>query len=117
MGLIRNAAIIAVAITLIPADPQDRAQLYAKAHQGVAWATTFCERNVTTCKKGAELRDAFVEKASFAASSAYDIALVQLTGSAGSQNLDVIEARPVVNRPDRGTLTRLDRQAAWRGHH
>ncbi len=115
MGLIRNAAIIAVAITLVPADPQDRAHLYSKANQGVAWATTFCDRNKATCKKGVELRDAFLEKAAFAASSAYDIAIVHLTGTDDTQNLDAMHARPAVHRHARGTLTRYDRQTEWRG--
>jgi len=116
MGLIRNAAIVAVAITLIPADPQDRANLYSKAHQGVAWATTFCDRNKTSCEKGVELRDAFLEKAAFAASSAYDIAVVHLTGTEDMQNLDTMQSRPAVaQRTARGTLSRYDRQAEWRG--
>jgi len=115
MGLIRNAAIIAVAITLIPADPQDRAQLYSKAHQGVTWASTFCERNKTTCIKGAELRDAFLEKAAFAASSAYDIALVHMTGEDKYQSLDALHTQQAPQRRQIGTLTGHDRQTDWRG--
>lgn len=117
MGLIRNAAIVAVAITLIPADPQDRAQLYSKAQDGVAWASTFCERNEKTCVRGVELRDAFLEKAAFAASSAYDIAIVHLTGADQGQDLDRLQARPATQRYARGTLTGHDRQTEWRGRH
>lgn len=116
MGLIRNAAIVAVAITLIPSDPQDRAHIYAKAHDGVRWATTFCERNKQTCIHGGELRDAFLEKAAFAASSAYDIAVVHLTGTADRENLDTISSRTPARQPQVGTLTGFDRQTAWRGH-
>ena len=117
MGLIRNAAVIAVAITLIPADPQERANLYNKAHQGVTWASTFCERNKKTCIKGTELRDAFLEKASFAASSAYDIALVHMTGEDHNQNLDAMHTQYSQQRPAIGTLTGHDRQTKWRGRH
>lgn len=117
MGLIRNAAIVAIAITLIPADPQDRAHLYNKAHEGVAWASTFCERNEHTCEKGVELRDAFLEKAAFAASSAYDIALVHLTGADDHQNLDRLQARETPRRHAMGTLTGHDRQIEWRGRN
>lgn len=119
MGLIRNAAIIAVAITLIPADPQDRANLYAKAQNGVIWAATFCDRNEKTCVRGRELRDAFFEKASFAAAAAYDIALTQLTeqdGQARPALLPVSEPQPRPTTYRRGTLTAYDRDIAWRGH-
>ncbi len=117
MGLIRNAAILAIAITLIPADPQDRGHLYSKANDGVVWAATFCDRNKTACVKGAELRDAFVEKAAFAASSAYDIAIVHLSGANDYQNLDYMQTRQRQQRPAMGTLTGHDRQARWRGRH
>ena len=117
MGLIRNAAIIAVAITLIPADPQDRAQLYAKAQNGVTWATTFCDRNKVTCVKGKELRDAFFEKASFAAATAYDIAMTQLTDQHdGVQPAVIYLDEPRRPTRTRGTLSSYDRNIAWRGH-
>ena len=116
MGLIRNAAILAVAITLIPADPHDRAQLYVKAQEGVDWASTFCDRNRQTCLHGAELRDAFLEKAAFAASSAYEIALVQLTGEPGEDRMQAVLRTSSPRRYTRDTLTQYDRQTEWRGH-
>ncbi len=116
MGIIRTAAIVAVAITLIPSDPRDRAHLYAKAQDTVAWATTFCDRNEKTCANGAQLRDAFLEKAAFAASSAYDIALVQLTDDRDDSVLEEPTARAQSRQRAYGTLTSYDRQAAWRGH-
>jgi len=115
MGLIKTAAIIAVGITLIPADPQDRANLYSKAHGVVHWAATFCDRYPKTCEHGHEIREAFLEKATFAASSAYEIVLLQLTSD---QNIsDTAFAMPAAYpaRQIPGTLTRYDRQAEWRG--
>lgn len=116
MGLIRNAAIVAVAITLIPADPQDRAQLYAKAHDGVAWISTFCDRNEATCVKGQQFGDAFVEKAGFAAAAAYDIALTHMTETDQPNELGQSQFRPLRHFQSNETLTVYDRKVAWRGH-
>lgn len=121
MGLIRNAAIVAVAITLIPADPEDRAYLYSKAHQGVAWTMTFCDRNQNTCAHGHAFKEAFLEKASFAASAAYELAVVHLLDDQDNMRqqprfVEAIELAP--QQPRRtGTLTALDREISWRGQH
>lgn len=120
MGFVRKAAILAVAITLIPSDPQDRARLYAKAQDTAAWAATFCERNEATCEQAQELQQAFVEKASFAASAAYDIAVAQI--AEGDNEISQRPPRHTWQPAQRtdwrsgGTLTALDREVAWRGH-
>lgn len=119
MGLIRTAAVVAVAITLIPADPQHRAQLYAKAHDGVTWTVTFCDRNEETCERGLMLRESFMEKAAFAASAAYNLAIQHLTdeGDRGSGMQNALAQNTAHRLEHRGTLTDRDRRPHWRGHH
>ncbi|MCH9764620.1 MAG: hypothetical protein K0U34_01320, partial [Alphaproteobacteria bacterium] len=94
---------------------QDRANLYTKAHNVAHWTATFCDRNEKTCEHGAELRDIFLEKASFAAASAYEIALVQLTGEQLEPSTANTFNQSYRARPALGTLTHYDRQAEWRG--
>lgn len=116
MGLIRTAAVVAVAITLIPSDPQQRAQLYAKAHDSVTWTITFCDRNEKTCERGRLLREAFVEKASFAASASYNLAMQHLTEPDQRDTLQPVRAREPLRPVDyRGTLTDRDLRPQWRG--
>ena len=51
MGLFKLAAIVAVGVSLLPAEREKQEQLYQRAASAASWTMTFCERNTATCTK------------------------------------------------------------------
>ena len=116
MGLIRTAIVAGICISLIPAEQKDREALYQRVEAAVAWSSTFCTRNAKTCENAEVMWDAFIDKASFALSSGYDIAIRQLADDRSVHGEPLPPVRPASHRLQQGTLTAEDRLYQWRGH-
>jgi hypothetical protein len=109
--MFRLSILAALAIWMMPSDPQQRAQLADKAAAAASWTLTFCERNDATCTEARQLWARFVEKAEFAGAL-----LVSLAHEASSRVGE--PARPARKEPaalDSGTLTQKDGVPPWRG--
>jgi hypothetical protein len=125
MGIFKLAVVVAVGVSLLPADREKQAQLYERAAAAATWTLTFCERNTDTCSKAQTVWADFSKKAEFGAKLAYDV--IRDNG----QNADIFGRNPAPasfehpeterfenHRSDSirsGTLTPHDMKPAWRG--
>jgi Family of unknown function (DUF5330) len=114
MGLFRLAAMVAVGVSLLPADRDKQAQLYQRAASAATWTMTFCDRNANTCTQATNLWADFSKKAEFGAKLAYEV--MQKNDAASGEAAAVpaqvsLQATP----PAPGTLTGHDLRPAWRG--
>lgn len=114
MGLFRLAAVVAVGVSLLPADREKQEQLYTRVATAATWTMTFCDRNAETCVKAATLWTDFARKAEFGAKLAYD---VMRENESGATSEPAISAPAYFERtpPRGGTLTPHDLKPAWRG--
>jgi hypothetical protein len=121
MGLFRLAAVVAVGVSLLPAEREKQEQLYQRAASAATWTVTFCDRNGDLCDKASIAWADFSKKAEFGIKLAYDVVREHQTGSsdvASSQSGAPVasvsfEAAP--QQPAKGTLTEHDLKPAWRG--
>lgn len=115
MGLFRLAVVVAVGVSLLPAEREKQEQLYERAAQAATWTLTFCDRNAETCDKAQTFWAEFSKKAEFGAKLAYDVMRDRAGGS------DTTAPAPAhyetVSPPtlSPGTLTPDDVKPAWRG--
>ncbi len=86
MFFIKLAFWLGVIVLLMPTDAQQQARLYTTATAAVERATTFCDRNATTCAKAAETWATFLKKAEFGARLVGD-----LISSSGRQSPDAAQ--------------------------
>lgn len=114
MSLIKTAFWLGLVVLILPTDQQQQARLMTTASAAVERATTFCNRNVSTCAIGAQVWATFVKKAEFGFLMAMD-----LIGKRGERrdgdtpSTIKVQTQPVP--PQRGTLKPGDIQPAWRG--
>ncbi len=119
MGLFRLAAIVAIGVSLLPAEREKQDQLYERAAMAANWTLTFCDRNADTCAKAMTFWQEFSKKAEFGAKLAYDVLREQTEASVedGAAKLSAPakfeNAHPGTFSP--GTLTPDDVKPAWRG--
>jgi hypothetical protein len=114
MGLFRLAAMVAVGVSLLPADREKQAQLYQRAASAATWTMTFCDRNATTCTQATNLWADFSKKAEFGAKLAYDV--MQKNDAVPADTAAVpAQASLRVTPPAANTLTEHDLRPAWRG--
>jgi hypothetical protein len=125
MSLIKTAFWLGLVVLLLPTDQQQQARLMSTATAAVERATTFCDRNVSTCVLGAQVWATFVKKAEFGFHMALD--LINKRGEkrdgpepqvAAAKAVPVgapmkVQTQPIT--PTRGTLQPGDLQPAWRG--
>jgi hypothetical protein len=125
MSLIKTAFWLGLVVLLLPTDQQQQARLMSTATAAVERATTFCDRNVSTCALGAQVWATFVKKAEFGFHMALD--LINKRGErrdgpepqqAASKSPPIgtpvkVQTQPIT--PSRGTLQPGDLQPAWRG--
>lgn len=113
MFFIKLAFWLGVVVLLMPTDSQQQARLYTTATAAVERATTFCDRNATTCAKAAETWATFLKKAEFGARLVGD-----LISSSGRQSPDATQPprhnTSANGSEPRGTLSAADMQPAWR---
>lgn len=119
MGLFRLAAVVAIGVSLLPADREKQEQLYQRAADAATWTLTFCDRNQATCEKAEALWVDFAAKAQFGAKLAYD---AFREGEAASGTATEKRIAPAAYRLEpprrhemRGTLRPSDLQPKWRG--
>jgi Family of unknown function (DUF5330) len=114
MGLFRLAAMVAVGVSLLPADREKQAQLYQRAASAATWTITFCDRNANTCAQAKNLWADFSKKAEFGAKLAYDV--MQKNDAVPADTAAVpAQASLKVTPPAASTLTEHDMRPAWRG--
>ena len=117
MGLFRLAAIAAIGVSLLPADPEKQDKLYERVATAANWTLTFCERNAETCAKAHMFWADFSKKAEFGAKLAYDA--IRDKGAATGQSESLVAParfdQPAPSTQDDGTLTSNDLKPAWRG--
>jgi hypothetical protein len=119
MGLFRLAAIVAVGVSLLPAEREKQEQLYTRAASAATWTLTFCDRNAPTCMQASNVWAEFSKKAEFGAKLAYDMmrdnqaatADAETTGLSAPASFET----PVSVRPPANTLTPQDMRPSWRG--
>ncbi|NOT71331.1 MAG: DUF5330 domain-containing protein [Hyphomicrobium sp.] len=115
MGLFKLAAVVAVGVSLLPAEREKQEQLYQRAASAAAWTLTFCDRNAGTCNKASGLWGEFSKKAEFGAKLAYDV-LREKQPSEAAAPPNVAPASLQSPPPQTaGTLTPNDLRPAWRG--
>jgi hypothetical protein len=111
MSIVRVGIIVAIVVAVLPADKEQQARLYSRAADAVHWTATFCDRNGQTCDQAGNLWSAFVQKARFGASMAYDLAIRYTSNDSGHFDVTPLRPSPV----SQGTLTREDLEPVWRG--
>lgn len=116
MGLFRLAVVVAVGVSLLPAEREKQDQLYERAAQAANWTLTFCDRNAETCAKATTFWEEFAKKAEFGAKLAYDVMRDQ---QAPDEDEKVVAPAHYENSESStlspGTLTPNDVKPAWRG--
>lgn len=121
MGLFRLAVVVAVGVSLLPAEREKQDQLYERAANAANWTLTFCDRNAETCAKAQTFWEEFAKKAEFGAKLALDV--VRDQSASGEDEKAVAPARFEQSEPralnpgtmSPGTLTPDDVKPAWRG--
>ncbi len=115
MGLFRLAAIVAVGVSLLPADREKQQQLYARAATAATWTVTFCDRNANACTLATSAWSEFSKKAEFGAKLAYD--MMRDNQITPPDNPEAVAPASVQVSPPAppGTLTERDLKPAWRG--
>jgi Family of unknown function (DUF5330) len=115
MGLFKLAAIVAVGVSLLPAEREKQEQLYQRAATAASWTLTFCERNSETCNKATGFWAEFSKKAEFGAKLAYDVMREKQNATADAST----QAAPASLEGQPGqsgsSLTPHDLRPAWRG--
>ena len=112
MFLIRIAFWVALIALLLPTDKQQQAKLMAFASDTAQRAATFCERNASTCERGAHYWAAFKQKLEFGARLAFDIASERGAGKSEPAS-PAVQPAARVDRT-KGTLTPTDLSPDWR---
>lgn len=129
MGLFRLALVVAVGVSLLPAEREKQDQLYERAASAANWTLTFCDRNAETCAKAGTFWAEFSKKAEFGAKLAYDVMRERMAEDdskpapanfEGRQNGSVHSGSPSSGTVSSGTvspgtLTPEDVKPAWRG--
>ena len=119
MGLLRLAAIVAIGVSLLPADPEKQQQLYQRAAAAATWTLTFCDRNAETCEKAQSVWKEFAAKAQFGAQLAFDMIREQQSANTDTQDEDrapvAYRLEPPAPNQANGTLRPSDLRPAWRG--
>ncbi|MBR2536166.1 MAG: DUF5330 domain-containing protein [Hyphomicrobium sp.] len=117
MGLFRLAIVVAVGVSLLPAEREKQDQLYERAASAANWTLTFCDRNAETCAKAVTFWEEFSKKAEFGAKLALDVMRDQAASGdddkAAPANYETAVPRTPTLSP--GTLTPDDVKPAWRG--
>ena len=117
MGLFRLAIVVAVGVSLLPAEREKQDQLYERAASAANWTLTFCDRNAETCAKAVTFWEEFSKKAEFGAKLALDVMRDQAASGdddkAAPANYETAGPRTPTLSP--GTLTPDDVKPAWRG--
>jgi hypothetical protein len=113
MGLFRLAAVVAVGVSLLPADREKQEQLYQRAAAAATWTLTFCDRNTATCTQAASLWSDFAKKAEFGVKLAGDVIRDNENAKTAAPTAPVsFEVSP---QQSGSTLTPRDLKPAWRG--
>ena len=112
MGLFRLAALVAVGVSLLPADREKQVLLYQRAASAATWTLTFCDRNAATCTQATNLWADFAKKAEFGVKLAYD---VMQKNDLAAADVSPPVAQVSQDAPPGGTLTGHDLRPAWRG--
>lgn len=115
MGLFKLAAVVAVGVSLLPAEREKQEQLYLRAASAATWTMTFCDRNVETCTKASQFWGEFSKKAEFGAKLAYDVLREKSGGADAAQTLSAPAHFETAPAETKGTLTQNDLRPAWRG--
>ncbi len=116
MGLFRLAAVVAVGVSLLPAEREKQEQLYQRAASAATWTLTFCDRNAATCAQASNLWADFSKKAEFGIKLAYDVMRDSENGSSKTASLTLSNDETAAATPAVGhTLTPQDLKPAWRG--
>jgi hypothetical protein len=114
MSLIKSAFWLGLVVLILPTDQQQQAKLMNTASAAVERATTFCDRNASTCVMGAQVWATFVKKAEFGIHMAMDLINKRGERREGEFSGPIRVQTPPVT-PQRGTLKPGDLQPAWRG--
>jgi hypothetical protein len=80
MFLFRSAVVLAVAVALMPSDPEKQQALIDGAREKTVWVMTYCDREPESCSKAGEMWSAFLAKAEFAGRLAAEVATYQVDG-------------------------------------
>lgn len=125
--LIRAAFWLTILILLLPADGQQKNQVYGTAEAAVKDVVSFCDRNPETCDTGRDAFDVLVQKAQFGARMLMDFVEEQ-TGSTGGDATAggggatqgdgaVMPLEPAIwdMSESQDTLNPEDREIAWGG--
>jgi Family of unknown function (DUF5330) len=115
MGLFRLAAVVAVGVSLLPAERDKQQQLYTRAASAATWTLTFCDRNAATCAQASNVWTEFSKKAEFGAKLAYDVLRDNQVATIENPQAASNASFQVVPPPTGGTLTQHDMKPAWRG--
>lgn len=114
--MFRILILLAVAIMLLPNDPQSREELVSSTATAIRYTMTFCDRNADYCEKAAQIRAEFGRKAHAAAdvaARAIKDALDEKVAASNPRRQPPIEPTRY-SAYDRGTLTREDMATQWR---
>ena len=118
MFFVKLAFWLGLLVLLLPSDEQQQARLYGTATTAVERVTTFCERNARTCTMSAEAWSTFLKKAEFGARLVGD--LISSGGRQAVHDASQSQSPPQnmsanTKLDQRGTLSPMDMQPAWRG--
>ncbi|MEQ1651272.1 MAG: DUF5330 domain-containing protein [Hyphomicrobium sp.] len=115
MGLFKLAAVVAVGVSLLPAEREKQEQLYLRAASAATWTMTFCDRNAETCTKATNFWGEFSKKAEFGAKLAYDVLRDQDATRSGGDVAPATASFETAPATRGSTLTPHDLRPAWRG--
>jgi Family of unknown function (DUF5330) len=115
MSLIKTAFWLGLVVLILPTDQQQQAKLMNTASAAVERASTFCDRNASTCAMGAQVWTTFVRKAEFGFHMAMDLINKRGERREGGEAPATIKVQTQPVAPLRGTLKPGDFQPTWRG--
>ena len=99
MFIIRTAFWLGIVVLVMPSDPAQQKQLTEAARNGIAQASTLCDRHETACRHASVAWTAFKAKAETAGRMAFNLAMERLAAPAAHPSAPAPAAQQ--HRPQR----------------
>lgn len=118
MFIIRTAFWLGIIVLVMPSDPAQQKQLSDAARNGIAQASTLCDRHETACRHASVAWTAFKAKAETAGRMAFNLAMERMAArpaaTAPAATVPATTTGPANGR-QHGTLREDDQIPRWRG--
>jgi hypothetical protein len=121
MFIIRTAFWLGIVVLVMPSDPAQQKQISDAARNGIAQASTLCDRHATVCRHASVAWTGFKAKAETAGRMVFNLAMERMAAPAArpaavgpAAAAPAATTGPATNR-QHGTLRDDDQAPRWRG--